>query len=732
MRAMTLSQIRKFAEAEFTNRALSAAHLLVAWGRHDADGELDRLLAGTGMSARKMTEVAGAMLDEPTDQDHKLVTNCIVEVAEGPATGRHLLRSLCSAAEYRVTLGLVAAGLDLARLRENLDGESKAPVGILAQHDISTGKATSVLAKYGRELTKLAGEGAFDELCDRPGEIERIVDVLLRRQKRHCALTGTAGVGKTALVELLARRIAQGNIPASLRSTPLWELRIADIVAGTKYRGEFEQRMLDVLKVITEMDSVIVFIDEMHLIWGAGRAEDVITDAANILKPYLARERFRVIGATTVEEYQRYIARDAALARRFQELRLAAPDDDTTYAMVAAQARSLEHHHNVVISEDSIRRAIELTNRHVPQRWQPDKTVDLLDSTAVAVLRTDSFEIGDADLLRVLAKQTGRPISALTGDDRDSLLQLADKIKARIVGQDHAVETIAATLAYRRQELGAPDRPLGVFLCVGESGVGKTETARVVAEEFCGNRDALLCVDLSEYNTPHSADRLIGSPPGYADSQREGIVTGFLHGHGSGVLLFDEVEKAHPDVRMLLLGLLDNGRITSGRGETLDASQCVVMLTTNALRPEQLSRGTFGFRQSGEDLNPRQLLVETFPDEFLGRIDEVILFNHLDDDAVRAILQMRLDEALVRLEKQNIRVTYDANRLLAFLLAELNVNRAGARGAARVLEKKVLEPIARVRLRYERTVELRVDLSEAFYESGEVTASRENTSGDGC
>jgi ATP-dependent Clp protease ATP-binding subunit ClpA len=718
---ITLAKLRELSKAVYPQSHGDLVHILCAWATVDPQGELSFLLSESGLGADELLSAFKPLLEVPDDEDKELLINCITNVSDGLVTGRHLLIAICGAPEHRITQALIDAGLDIDKLQQFLKTQPRQPAGILARYGIDVEKEANVILQYGRDLTALAKEGDFDDLCDRPLEIDRILDVLLRKRKSNVALTGPAGVGKTALVELLARRLANKEVPIILFGTRLFELSMGKLVAGTRYRGDFEKRMDDVLRALQASQPAILFIDEMHLIWGAGRAEGVITDAANLLKPFLAREEnIRVIGATTVEEYHRYIARDTALARRFQEIRLSEPDNELTFEMVSKQAEGIAKHHDIEISESMLRQAIDLTNRYLPNRYQPDKSVDLLDSTAVSVRRSERKEITVADLLNTLSLQTGLPVAVLTGEDRTSLRNLADSLKKRIIGQDHAVERVTATLIQRRQDLGSERRNLGTFLFAGDTGVGKTELARVIADLFFGGLKALLHLDLAEYNQLSTVNKLIGSPPGYEGSEQEGTLIEWLHTYGSGVLLFDEIEKAHPEVQSLLLGLLDNGRITSARGETMDTRQCVVILTTNAINADDINRRTMGFAAKTVKADASELLAEHFPREFLGRLDDIILFNQLGPGEMRSIMKLRLDETLARLRRKNIHLVFDENKLLDHLLAKLKSTRSDARGIVRLLEQQLLQPIAVAMLNYDEENEMHIELDDEFYQNGLV------------
>lgn len=718
---ITLYELRKLCKERFPDRHVTLVGILLTWAETDSREELSSLLQGTGMSLEGFTQIVQSYENTTSPEDDQLLTSCLLVATEGPVYGIHLLKMLAETPENRLHQALGDRGCDIDVFGKNIKKALGEKSSLLAAHGIEVKKISNPLLKYGRDLTSLASEGEFDSLCNRPEEIDRLLEVLLRKQKANPALTGPAGVGKTALVELFARYLVTGeNVPAPLKGTKVYEVSMGKLVAGTKYRGDFEERMTGVMDAVQDCAPAILFIDEMHLIWGAGRAEGVITDAANLLKPFLSRGTIRVIGATTVEEFHRYISQDAALARRFQEIRLDEPDEELTFRMVIAQAGALKKHHQVEIPEKVIREAIRLTDRHLPARFQPDKSVDLLDSTCVNVVREGKHTITVDDILNTLSRQTGRPISSLTGDIRNELRNLEIDLKKRVIGQDEAIKKVCGTLIHRRLDFGPEEKNLGSFLFAGLSGIGKTELAKAVSEVFFGKRNSLLLLDLAEYNQSGSVNKLIGSPAGYIGSDKEGVLTDWLHTTGSGVILFDEIEKAHPDVHKLLLGLLDNGRITSSKGERLDCRQCVIILTTNALRIEDLKKKTVGFEQEETKPDVTDLLLDHFPMEFLARLDELILFNSLDDTHMKKIILLRLEEALARLKKRDITLSYDDENISTYLLKFLKKNRTGARGVERLIEKKILQPVSHALLYHDGDGRIKAVLGDEFYASGKV------------
>ena len=711
-----LHKLQKIAQDAYPGKTTTASHLLFVWADGEPD-ELSRLLSKSGLSVEQLKQALEPLIAEPAEEDRRIVTECIHSVSEGSVTGWHLLNTLCGQPGHRITKALVEAGIDLKGLRKGLD--ENAPQDRLVLMCMQAAKVGPLL-KYGRDLTEEAATGAFDDLCDRPQQMKSLLRILLRKQKANPVLTGHAGVGKTALVELLARDLVHKNVPERLIGTRLFEIGMGKLVAGTKYRGEFEERFDTVMEALKQAEPAILFIDEFHLVWGAGRAEGAPMDAANMLKPLLNRGKLRIIGATTSEEYHRYIMRDSALARRFEELRLEEPDRELLLKMVKKQSEELERHHKIEIPDAIVSHAIELANLHLPNLHQPDKTIGLLDSSASNAAARKMPTLTEDDLLETLEGQTGRKLR-LDDVGRASLLELGPKLRQRIIGQDEAIEKVISTLIYRCQHLGEAERNLGSFLFIGSTGVGKTELARSLAIALFGNEDHLLRLDMAEYGGYDATQKLIGSS-GFLAGSDEGVLANWLYARGSGVILIDEIEKASEAVRNLLLGMLDRGRIRNARGEELDTRQCVVVLTSNALKPGALKRQPSGF--SRDDKGRRdivELLSDRFPHEFLGRLDEIVLFNDLGDGELKEILKMHLKEELSQFGRDGVSVKYDEEQLLEHLFRGLKeAKTSGARGVKRLLQRMLMQPLAVALAGYGGKRPATVILNDEFYRAGKV------------
>lgn len=707
----TLGELREAHLAETAEREPGVAALLIAWTRHDEAAA--PWLAGLGVQVEAFVGALRACPSAPLALERAVLVAASMVAGAAAATPVDLLRALSEEREHPAQRALTAVGLPWRRIVATPPAN---PMAELLALGVTLAPTPAGWQRYGRDLSAEAARGAFAGLLPRSDEHARLIDCLLKREKGNAVLTGPAGVGKTALVEALAAAALADDHP--LHGWRFVELAMGKLVAGTQYRGQFEARVEEVLQELEALWPAVLFIDEVHLLVGAGRAEGVMTDGGNLLKPYLARGSLRVIGATTTEEYHRHIARDKALARRCQEVALRAPDAVLARQMLDRQAVALAVHHGLDIPGRILDRAIALTERHLPQRHLPDKAVDLLDTTAAAVRRQGRREIHDDDLLETLARLTGMPLGRLDEDARLYLAGVADRIKARLKGQDAVVDRVVATLLERRLGLEERRRPLAVLLFSGATGVGKTELARLLASEFFGDPGRLVHLDMAEYGGPGAVHKLIGAPAGYLGADQEGVLIQALQGGAQGVVLFDEIEKASPEVHRLLLGLCDEGRVRSARGELSDARGWILVLTSNALSGADLARLPAGFTGAAVT-DPRERLAEHFPAELLGRMDEVLVFRSLDEALLREILAAQLEGTLARLAARGVRIEADSAALLGHLAGRIEP-RSGARGIARALERGLLQPLAQALLLADPGQPLRVVLDEGFYREGRV------------
>ncbi len=547
-----------------------------------------------------------------------------------------------------------------------------------------------ILKKYSTNLTEMAKRGELDPVIGRDEEIRRMEQILSRRRKNNPVLIGEPGVGKTAVVEGLAQRIASGDVPDSLKGKEIISLDIAAMVAGSKFRGEFEDRLKAVIKEIeAAAGKMIVFIDEIHMIVGAGGAEGAI-DASNMLKEPLSRGKFQLIGATTLNEYREHIEKDSALERRFQRVYVGEPSIDETVEILTGLREKLEEHHHVKITDEAIEAAAKLSERYISDRFLPDKAIDLLDEAASRIRVEGSGEqVTQEQIAGIVSQWTGIPAERMLTEERTRLSKMEDLLHERIIDQEEGVHAIAEAVRHSRAGLSDPRKPIGTFLFLGPTGVGKTELAKSLAAFLFGSDNALLRIDMSEYMEQHTTARLIGSPPGYVGYEEGGQLTEAVRRRPYQVVLFDEVEKAHPQVMNLLLQLLDEGRLTDGHGRTVDFRHTIIIMTSNV-----------GSEYFTEELSEKDVwakideeLKRTFRPEFLNRIDETIIFHPLSEEAIAKIVDLKVEMLNKRLAEQGITLTLtdEAKKVLAKKGYDRHY---GARPLERALKRLVENPLA--------------------------------------
>lgn len=619
---------------------------------------------------------------------------------------------------------------------------------------------TPALKAFGRDLTVHAREGKLDPVIGRKDEIERVIQVLCRRTKNNPVLLGEAGVGKTAIVEGLAQEIIAGNVPEILRNKKLITLDLALMVAGTKYRGQFEERIKAVMDEIRKSKNIILFIDELHTIVGAGAAEGAI-DASNILKPALSRGELQCIGATTFNEYRKYIEKDAALERRFQTILVEPPTVDETIEILKGLREKYEIHHRAKYTDEALEGAARLSDRYLSGRFLPDKAIDLMDEAGAKVRiasmthppdvksiekeidhaktekeeaislqeyeraaamrdkekearkrleatlegwrenqRDEEVMISDEDIASIVSKWTGIPVSRLEEEETEKLLRMEEEIHKRVIGQDEPVEAISRALRRSRADLKDQRRPIGSFVFLGPTGVGKTLLARALAEFMFDNEDNVIQLDMSEYMEKFSVSRLTGSPPGYVGYEEGGQLTEQVRRRPYSVILFDEIEKAHPDVMNMLLQILEDGKLTDNLGRKVDFRNTVVIMTSN-VGAETLQKGTtLGFQSGKDDRSYEgmkdklmQELKKAFKPEFLNRIDDIIVFHQLSRDHLMEIVELELKKLTDLLEKKEIKIVFDAGS--KDLLIEKGFDpKYGARPLKRAIQRFVEDPLA--------------------------------------
>lgn len=654
---------------------------------------------------------------------------------------------------------LVSLGINTQEVKSDLLaflGGGKRP----QERPASKGTESSALLTYGRDLTELAESGKLDPIVGRKREIGRVIQILSRRTKNNPCLIGEPGVGKTAVVEGLAENIAAGDVPDVLKGKRIVSLDLTAMIAGAKYRGEFEERLKNVLEELRHDGGIILFVDELHAIVGAGAAEGAV-DAANILKPSLARGEIQMIGATTIAEYRKHIEKDAALERRFQPVSVSEPGEEEAYRILVGLRDRYEAHHKLKITDDALQAAVRLSVRYLPDRFLPDKAIDLMDEAAAKVrieasttspelhameerLRTvardkeeavcaQDFEraaklrdeenaltraleekkngnrprsaeeperVTGADVADVVTEWTGIPVTKVTDDEEKRLRNLEKTLSARIVGQNAAVSAVAKAVRRGRLGIKDPTRPIGTFLFIGPTGVGKTELSRVLSEELYGQKDALIRVNMSEYQESFSSSKIIGSPPGYVGYDEGGQLTEQVRKKPYSVVLFDEIEKAHPDIFNLLLQIMDDGCLTDAQGRRVDFRNTVVIMTSNLGAKSIFGRTPLGFsgsiteaekdEQTGKRVEEE--LKNVFRPEFLNRLDDIILFRPLAREELRKITESLLAKSLERLRGAGIAVQADASAV-EYLLEKGYNEVYGARPLRRAITKYVEDAV---------------------------------------
>ncbi len=682
----------------------------------------------------------------------------------------HILLGLIREGEGVAAQVLQQLGADLPKVRQTViqllsgvQGEESTPTGHPGGSGRSESSASSsgstVLDQFGRNMTQLARERKLDPVIGRSTEIERVMQVLSRRTKNNPVLVGEPGVGKTAIVEGLAQRIVDGNVPDTLTDRHLYTLDLGALVAGSRYRGDFEERLKKVLKEIRTRGDIILFIDEIHTLVGAGAAEGAI-DAASILKPMLARGELQTIGATTLEEYRKYLEKDSALERRFQPIKVEEPTIADTIKILEGLRDSYEDHHRVRFTDQALVNAANLADRYIADRFLPDKAIDLIDEAGsrmrlkrkdlpsdirdiderISKLRGDKRDavyaqqyeravklrdqertlmderseyeaqgaavgedysaiIDDEQIAEVLAQWTGIPVHRLTEEETERLLKMEDELHKRIIGQHDAIQAVSKAIRRTRAGLKDPKRPAGSFIFLGPSGVGKTESAKALTDFLFGDEDALIQIDMSEYMEKHAVSRLVGSPPGYVGYDEGGQLTEAVRRKPFSVVLFDEIEKAHPDVFNILLQILEDGRLTDSQGRTVDFKNTVIIMTSN-LGTAELRKSAIGFAVADADVNydkMREKVVDSlkkhFRPEFLNRIDEVIVFHELTQAEVKTIVDLLVTRVRTQLEAQAVDLALsDAAKTR---LAEKGYDpQLGARPLRRAIQRLLEDPLS--------------------------------------
>jgi ATP-dependent Clp protease ATP-binding subunit ClpC len=748
---------------ELGHTELDVTHILRATTRHDATREL---LRRAGVDPDALAEAVqrqlparregarGAQPGTLTPQARKVLLDAY-QVARtlnaAYITPEHVLLSLAANQDSEAGRLLGAEGVTPQSLADTATAQADARDGQGAQHS-----DTPTLDEFGEDLTAGAREGRLDPLVGRQDEIDQTIEVLARRTKNNPALVGEPGVGKTAIVEGIAQRIATGEVPSSLLGKRVVQLNLSSMLAGTRYRGDFEERMNKVIdEVSRHRDEIILFIDELHTVVGAGGAEGAV-DAGNMLKPRLARGELNVIGATTLDEYRKHIEKDPALERRFQPVQVPEPSVVDTIAVLAGLRERYEQHHQVRFTDEGLEAAARLADRYVTDRFLPDKAIDLIDQAGARkrlrvaaenpsahelrqqierltadkdeAVREERYEeasqlrdrisalqarlhdvgteetlpeVGVGDIAEIVSRATGVPVRQLTETEKVRLQNLEEELHRRVVGQDEAVHAVARSVRRSRSGLGDPHRPVGSFLFVGPTGVGKTELAKALAESLFGSEDRMVRLDMSEFGERHTVSRLFGAPPGYVGYGEAGELTEAVRRRPYSVLLLDEVEKAHPDVFNSLLQVLEDGRLTDGSGRTVDFSNTVLIMTSNVASETISASSTgLGFSTPGQGDTVQALrdrlmpkLREVFRPEFLNRIDEVVTFGRLQPEQLRSITRLLLEHTRSRLDAQEVDVEF-TDDAVAWITERGYQPEFGARPLRRTIQREVDDRIA--------------------------------------
>ena len=768
-RARRVIFFARYEASQLGSRTIETEHLLLGLIREN-NGLTGKLLVrasiesdsirGEIQTRTEVREKISTSVEIPLSVESKRVLAYAAEEAEKMLHKyigtEHILLGLLREKKSLASRILVERGMRLSTAREDL-------LFLLKEKNLSEKKKeTPFLSEFSRDLTEMAAKGRLDPLIGREAELGRTVQILCRRTKNNAVLIGEPGVGKTALVEGLAQRIVSGEVPRFLADKRILELDISSVVAGTKYRGQFEERLKTIMKELVENSEIVIFIDELHTLVGAGSAEGSL-DAAGILKPALARGEIQCIGSTTPREYRRHIEKDRALARRFQGINLDQPTEEETILIVEGIRDRYEKYHGVMYTDEALHAAVYQSNRYINDRFLPDKAIDVLDETGARVklamnsaprrlkdleerarelsdklneaiageefeqaarfrdamkrhreqvehLRADldddeldvpPLEVTAEDVEQVVSNWTGIPISSIRQEEVDKLVHMEDHLHRRIVAQDEAVEVVSRAIRRSRSGLKNPRRPVGSFLLLGPTGVGKTEVARTLASFLFGDERSLVRFDMSEFMERHSISKLIGSPPGYVGHEEGGQLTDRVKRNPYSIVLLDEIEKAHPSIFNILLQVFEDGQLTDGLGNTIDFKNCIVIMTSNIGARFIQKRGGLGFRSNDQaatfkDMRDRVLdeVKRTFNPEFLNRLDELIVFHELEDEHLVQIIRLMIDEVNVNLASKDIHVELTDEAYTWLIETTCGDRSYGARPLRRAIQKHIEDALA--------------------------------------
>ncbi|MDR3274343.1 MAG: ATP-dependent Clp protease ATP-binding subunit [Puniceicoccales bacterium] len=741
--------------------------------------KLEKQLANTNTnpSDSKGSKTSGAIELTPRVQKVLILAAKEAHMLQHPYVGtEHMLLGLLREEDSVAAQILIDCGVNIANCRQALlaaldpnftsdddddDDDEESSVESAKSTKQAGDVKTPALRAFGRDLTAVARDGALDPIIGRDKEIERVIQILCRRTKNNPALIGEAGVGKTAIVEGLAQAIADGTVPPPLMDKRVISLDMALILAGTKYRGQFEERLKAVMDDVMRAKNIVLFLDELHTIVGAGSSEGSM-DASNILKPALSRGEVQCIGATTLDEYRKHIERDSALERRFQPVKVEPPTIDETIQILSGIKKNYEKHHNVTYTEDAIEAAVKLSARYVQDRFLPDKAIDLLDEAGArmrlsgmarppkldklnkqiadteknkeqaitdqrfedaAKLRDEektltndrealmkkwqtNFQgkaavVDESSILEVISSWTGIPLSRLERKESEKLLHLSEALGKSVIGQDDAIDSISRAIRRSRADLKDPNKPIGSFMFLGPTGVGKTHLAKMLAEQIFGNRDAIVQIDMSEYMEKHTVSRIVGSPPGYIGHDEGGQLTEIVRRKPYAIVLFDEIEKAHPDVVQILLQVLEDGCLTDSLGRKVDFKNTIIIMTSNVGAEIMQKDVLLGFGggdnwKKNFDKIKEQIIDEAkkaFKPEFINRLTEMIVFKQLDHGALKKIVDIEVKKIAKRVADRGVTLKF-TDKAKEFLIKEGYDKKFGARPLRRAIEKHVEDPLA--------------------------------------
>ena len=776
-RAKKVIEIANDKSIELGHNYIGTEHILYGLVK-EGEGVAFKVLSNKGITPEKVLKEIQEMLGNGkqiqeslgfTPRSKRILENAFIEarrIGYNYIGTEHLLLAILKEEDSIATKIILELNVEIPQIYNEIAKVINEEVDIENNREVKNNKyknsQTPILNQFGEDITQKAEEGKFDSIIGREKEIERIIEILSRRTKNNPCLIGEPGVGKTAIVEGLAEKIVVGDVPQNLIDKRIVSLDLSGMVAGTKYRGDFEDRIKKALSEVKKVGNVILFIDEIHTIVGAGAAEGAI-DAANILKPLLARGEIQLIGATTLEEYRKYIEKDSALERRFTTIQVDEPTEAETIEILYGIRDKYEAHHNVKITDEAIKSATKLSIRYITDRYLPDKAIDLIDESA-SKIRTRKFiepdeikklqeeiekiekekeesiynqqferaanlrdrekeimeqlneninkwekqknlditEIREENIAEVISKWTGIPIQRLNENENEKMLHLEENLHKRVIGQNEAVEAVSKAIRRGRIGLNDPNRPIGSFLFLGPTGVGKTELSKALAESIFDNESAMIRLDMSEYMEPHSISKIIGAPPGYVGFDNGGKLTEKVRRKPYSLILFDEIEKAHQDVMNLLLQILEDGRLTDSQGREVDFKNTIIIMTSNIGARYITDKKVLGF-ESDKNSNTKEYestkeeimkeLKREFRPEFINRIDEIIVFHKLEENEIIQIAQIMLKQVENRLKEKNYLVKIDSSVAEDISKTKIDKN-YGARPLRRTIQELVEDKIA--------------------------------------